>query len=182
MVGIGTALADDPQLTVRDAPSNGRQPLRVVVDSKGRLPASAAMLKEAGATIVATAGADVKRCAALTAAGAEVVDTGDGDGVDLDALLKALGKRDVVSVLVEGGAGLLGSLFDRQLVDKVVAVVAPVVIGGAGALGPVGGSGAQTMQDALRLTRVRYRQLDTDVVVTGYPSPKTRRAPRRKRE
>lgn len=169
MVGIGTAIADDPQLTVRDVPHTGPQPTRVVVDSTGRLPINAAMLALNGTTIVATAGLNAERRTALEATGAEVVDTGAGAQVDLPKLLATLGERQITSVLVEGGSHLLGSLFDLGLVDKVVAVVAPVIIGGTEAPGPVGGNGAQTIPDALRLTQVTYEQMDGDIIVTGYP-------------
>ncbi|MDE2838148.1 MAG: dihydrofolate reductase family protein [Chloroflexota bacterium] len=89
--------------------------------------------------------------------------------VDLPALLAELGARDVMSLLVEGGAALHGSLFEAGLVDKVIAFVAPVVIGGDGVPGPVGGSGAERMADALRLRDVTYTELDGDVMVVGYP-------------
>ena len=182
MVGIGTALADDPQLTVRDSPLSGEQPVRVVVDTHARLPIDAAMLSEPGTTIVATAGAAPERVQALEAAGAVVVDTGAGDGVDLMKLLTALSSRDITSVLVEGGSGLLGSLFDAALVDKVVGIVAPVIIGGAEAPGPVGGRGAQAMPDTFRLTRVTHREIEGDIVFVGYPeAPKPPQRTRRKR-
>ena len=173
MIGIGTALADDPQLTVRDVPQTGPQPIRVVIDSAGRLPTNAAMLALDGTTIVATASVDANRRGVLEGAGAEVIDTDSGDQVDLDQLLLVLGEREITSVLVEGGSHLLGSLFDGGIVDKVVAVIAPVIIGGNDALGPVGGSGAHTIPDALRLTQVTYQEVDGDIIVTGYPVERT---------
>ncbi|MDE2884278.1 MAG: dihydrofolate reductase family protein, partial [Chloroflexota bacterium] len=97
------------------------------------------------------------------------VASGSDSRVDLPALLAELGARDVMSLLVEGGAALHGSLFEAGLVDKVIAFVAPVVIGGDGVPGPVGGSGAERMADALRLRDVTYTELDGDVMVVGYP-------------
>ncbi len=169
MVGIGTALADNPLLTVRDAPLPARgQPLRVVVDSTGRLPASAAMLATEGTTLVAVASPEAAR--AIEASGADAVAAPGADGrVDLPQLLAELGSRDVTSLLVEGGAALHGALFDGGHVDKVVAFVAPVVIGGDGVPGPVGGAGAERMADALRLRDVTYTELDGDMMVVGYP-------------
>ena len=169
MVGIGTALADDPRLTVPDAPLRGRQPTRVVVDSRARLPANATMLAEAGTTLVAVADAPKGQAAALESAGAEMLAIPAGARVDLAKLLGALGERDITSVLVEGGSELLGSLFDQRLVDKVVGIVAPVIIGGSGAPGPVGGSGVEAMAGVLRLSRVSYEEIGGDMVVTGYP-------------
>lgn len=169
MVGIGTALADDPLLTVRDAPLLARgQPLRVVVDSNGRLPASAAMLAAEGTTLVAVASPEAART--IEGIGAEAIVAPGADGrVDLPQLLADLGKRDVMSLLVEGGAALHGALFDAGLVDKVVAFVAPVVIGGDGVPGPIGGAGAERMADALRLRDVTYTEFDGDIMVVGYP-------------
>ncbi len=170
MVGVGTALADDPRLTIRDVPLGARaQPLRVVADSAGRLPAGAAMLAEEGRTLVAVASDDAAR--RMEALGAEaVVATGADGRVDLPRLLSELGARDVMSLLVEGGATLHGALFAGGLVDKVVAFVAPVVIGGAGAPGPVGGEGAERIADALRLDGATYADMDGDLMVVGYPA------------
>ncbi len=171
MVGIGTALADDPQLTARDGAGNaaGRQPLRVVLDSRGRLPANARMLSAPGRTLIAT----TQGAGGL--AGDSVDDKietlalppGEG-GVDLRALLALLGERGVVNVLVEGGGGVLGTLFDMRLVDKVVAFVAPVIIGGSGAASPVGGLGAETMRQAARLRDVATRRFGADTAIIGY--------------
>jgi len=180
MVGIGTAIADDPRLTVRDASLSGDQPTRVVVDTHARLPLTTMMLGEPGTTIVATAGAPPERMRALEAAGAVVIDAAAGTAVDLAMLLTALGDRDITSVLVEGGSRLFGSLFDAGLIDKVVGIVAPVIIGGADAPGPVGGHGAQTMPDALTLSRVTHREIDGDIVFVGYPEPTPPRSRRKK--
>ena len=93
------------------------------------------------------------------------------DGVDLDALVRLLGEREACTVMVEGGGTLLGSMFDRGLVNKVAAFVAPVVIGGKAAPGPVGGAGVEKMAQALRLERVRFTQVGEDMLVTGYVKP-----------
>lgn len=173
MVGIGTALKDDPRLTAREVrvPA-AQQPLRVVVDSSGRLPVTAAMLREPGRTLVAVAHMDPALRTTLADAGAETMVVPGSDGrVDLRALLEALGARDVTSVLVEGGATLLGGLFDAHLVDKVVVFVAPVVIGGDTAPAAVAGHGALRIADALRLREVQYEQMGPDMMVTGYPLP-----------
>ena len=170
MVGIGTALADDPLLTVRDVAVARPQPMRVVVDSRGRLPETAAMLAQDGTTLLAVANVDDAKRAALESKGVEVMATPGADGrVDLSELLRRLGARDVTALLVEGGSGLLGAFFDAGLVDKVVAFVAPVIIGGAEAPGAVSGLGARTIADTLRLTGVRYQEMEGDIMVVGYP-------------
>lgn len=167
MVGINTVLADDPQLTARDAEGNAneRQPLRVVLDSHGRMPQDAQMLRILGDTIIAVADDyDGASCD-----GAETIRLPSGrGGVDLSALLGVLGERDVTSVLVEGGGATMGALFDMNLVDKVVAFVAPVIIGGNEAISPVGGIGIAGMEEALRLSNVEVRRFGGDVAIIGY--------------
>jgi diaminohydroxyphosphoribosylaminopyrimidine deaminase/5-amino-6-(5-phosphoribosylamino)uracil reductase len=108
----------------------------------------------------------------VAATGAEVVvlPPDPAGGVDLEALLGELGRRQIMSVLVEGGATLLGALFDAGLVDKVQAVIAPLIIGGAAPVA-VAGHGATRMADALRLLDLSVDRLGEDVLVTGYPRP-----------
>ena len=172
MVGIGTVLADDPQLTARDALGQAlpRQPMRIVVDSHGRTPLAARLFREPGPVLIACASLPEERLRAYQDAGAEVVPLPSNDGrVDLQGLLVLLGQRQVTSVLAEGGSALLGSLFDQRLVDKVAAFIAPVIIGGDAALPAVGGQGAASMAQALQLTDVSFRQFGDDLLVTGYP-------------
>ena len=168
MVGINTVLADDPQLTARnpDGTTLPRQPLRVIVDSRGRIPLTARLLSEPGDTLVTVAESG------LEIPGAQVVSIPAPDGrVDLAALMQELGSREITSVFVEGGGTLIGSLFDLRLVDKVIAFVAPVIVGGQSAPSPVGGLGAERMADALRLSRVKLQQFGDDVAITGYCNP-----------
>ena len=167
MVGINTVLADDPQLTARDADGNAneRQPLRVVLDSHGRMPQDAQMLSAPGDTVVVVAD-DFE---GPERDGAETVRVPEGrGGVDLRVLLEGLGARDITSVLVEGGGATIGALFDLKLVDKVVAFVAPVIIGGNEAISPVGGVGITEMEEALRLRDVEMKRFGEDVAVIGY--------------
>ena len=170
MVGINTVLADDPRLTARleePVPAE-RQPLRVVVDSRGRTPPSAKLLREPGRTLIATNAPEAK-LKGLKSQDVELVHLPSSDGsIDLVGLLELLGKRGIASLLVEGGGTLLGSFFDQRLVDKVIAVVSPVVIGGKEAPSPVGGMGAEAMAQALRLKRTRVQQFGQDVAIIGY--------------
>ena len=175
LVGINTVLADDPQLTARDetgAPLP-RQPLRVVLDSHCRTTPDARMLREPGKTLIFTSSdAPPKRLDQLVTAGAEVfpVAKGSSGGVDLGTVLAELGRRDVVSLLVEGGGTVLGSLFDAGLVDKVYAFIAPVIIGGNQAASPVEGRGAVLMANAWRVERCCVQQIGPDWLITGYPA------------
>ncbi len=178
MVGVNTVLADDPQLTVRDANGESieRQPLRVVLDSRCRTPAQAKLLNEPGRTIIAVGpearSADIGR---LITAGAVVLQlpSADDGRASVSDLLKELGGQGVVSVLVEGGGTVLGSLFDSSLVDKVYAFIAPVIIGGSGASSPVEGNGAPTMSSAWSLERTRVEQVGPDWLLVGYPAARS---------
>ncbi|MEX2158861.1 MAG: bifunctional diaminohydroxyphosphoribosylaminopyrimidine deaminase/5-amino-6-(5-phosphoribosylamino)uracil reductase RibD [Dehalococcoidia bacterium] len=172
--GVNTVLIDNPQLTARPGDRLAeRQPLRVVIDSRGRTPADANVLPSASAgcakTLVATTGASSAAWRAqIEATGARVEVLPDQAGrVSLPALLDLLGAQDVMSLLIEGGGVLLGSFFDQRLVDKVHAVIAPIVIGGASAPTAVAGEGASRMADALRLRDVTVDRLGADVLVTG---------------
>ncbi len=165
LVGIGTALADDPQLTVRDAP--GTSPLRVVLDSEGRLPLSARLLAGEGPTIVYVGtGIAADRLRALTAR-AEVVPIGPGPMLPLADVLDDLGRRNVTSLLVEGGATVHGALFDQDLVDRVAVFVAPLVLGGEAAPSGVAGVGAESPAAALRLVGGRWYILGEDAYFTA---------------
>jgi diaminohydroxyphosphoribosylaminopyrimidine deaminase/5-amino-6-(5-phosphoribosylamino)uracil reductase len=130
MTGIGTVLADDPSLTVREASADtrGRQPLRVILDSKLRTPVSARMLTLPGATLIYCCSDNHGE--ALSAAGAEVVMCGDQEGqVSLPLVLEDLASRGVNELLVEAGPTLAGKLLEAQLVDELVIYQAPHIMG-----------------------------------------------------
>ncbi|MFH0942300.1 MAG: bifunctional diaminohydroxyphosphoribosylaminopyrimidine deaminase/5-amino-6-(5-phosphoribosylamino)uracil reductase RibD [Chloroflexota bacterium] len=174
MVGVNTLLADDSRLTVRSGAGRGgtahRQPLRLIVDSHGRTPPSARVFTEPGETLVAIGpGVANRKRMALEAAGAELLELPLINGrVDLAQLFEVLGKRQVTSILVEGGGILLGSLFDLGLVDKVVVFIAPMVIGGKAARTPVAGLGAAKIAEAIKLERCRVAAIGEDVMLSGY--------------
>src|SRR5690606_9306115 len=136
LVGVGTVLADNPRLTARPAAGSSRQPLRVILDSTGRTPLQSACLHQPGSTLIAlTRSAPPDRIAALQTAGASVWLDESSDGrVNLERLLSQLARRDVRSILVEGGPTVVGSFFDQGLVDEVRAYIAPMLIGGEQAL------------------------------------------------
>jgi len=133
LTGIDTVLADDPQLTVRDPSIDtlGRQPLRVVLDSKLRMPPTARMLKERGETLVFTADSRLTQAAALERAGATVLAGAvDSQGrIDLDAVLDELGRRQCNDVLVEAGATLAGRILELGLADELIVYIAPILLG-----------------------------------------------------
>ena len=128
--GVGTVLADDPSFTVRSpsVDTDGKQPLRVIADTALRMPLSSGMLCLDGDTLVFCV--DDTNRAALEAAGAEVVKLpGDGDQVELGAVLDELGRRSVNDLLVEAGPGIAGSLLDQNLVNELVIYQAPHIMG-----------------------------------------------------
>ena len=172
MVGIGTVLADDPLLTARDEDDVplSKQPLRVIVDSRLRISTTARLFSQPGSILIAAGHPDPKAVSEIRALGMEVALLPAEDGrVDLEALLSLLGERQVTSLMVEGGSELLGSFFDRNLVDKVAACIAPVIIGGAAAKSSVGGHGSNTLAEAYRLRDVEVEPIGDDLIVTGYP-------------
>ena len=180
LVGVGTIIADDPQLTTRldgDArpkggPGDVRHPLRVILDSKGRTPLAARVLDPVlpGRTLLATTEAipgDRRR--AMTDRGVEVLILPAEDGrVSLQALLQTLGSREITSLLVEGGGTVLGAYFQQGLVDKVLAFIAPLIIGGQEAPTPVVAPGVDRMAQALRLKKVHFERLGSDLLISGY--------------
>lgn len=177
LVGVGTILLDNPQLTARPPEWRGPvpQPLRVVLDSRGRTPLDARVLDglDHSPTLIATTEAaphDWRTI--LQARGVQLAVLPDEDGhVALEPLLNHLGEQaGIVHLLVEGGGEVLGAFFDQRLINKLHAVVAPMLIGGD-AQTAVRGRGAERMRDALRLASVNVERLGDDLLISGYPTP-----------
>ena len=161
LVGIKTVMVDDPELTTRIGGVPARQPLRVVVDSQLRLRMSARVVGPN--TLIATT-----RAGRMGAA--EVVKfpaTADGQ-VALEPLLEELGKRGILSLLVEGGSTVHASFISQGLVDKVYAYVAPRLIGGREAPSPIGGAGVERLAEAIPLRELDATRLGADLLITGY--------------
>jgi diaminohydroxyphosphoribosylaminopyrimidine deaminase/5-amino-6-(5-phosphoribosylamino)uracil reductase len=169
LVGLGTARRDDPALTCRIP--EGRDPLRIVLDSGLRFSETWRMLRtgQQAPLIVGTKAASEADRARLEHAGAEVmICEADAAGhVDLSALLDHLGGRGVLSLLVEGGAEVHASFLADGLADRIQAFVAPVLIGGVQAPGPVGGLGVASVDAALRVKNPQHRTVGPDIVVSG---------------
>jgi GTP cyclohydrolase II len=165
LVGIGTALTDDPQLTVRMVP--GPSPLRVILDSTLRLPASARALDDGAATaVITTARSSEERRAELRARsiGVHVVEAGPR-GVDLPAALEALHALGVRSLLVEGGARVITSFFAGKLVDRLVVGIAPTILGAG--IEAVGDLGVARVAESVRLTNRAVRMAGDDLLVAA---------------
>jgi diaminohydroxyphosphoribosylaminopyrimidine deaminase/5-amino-6-(5-phosphoribosylamino)uracil reductase len=178
MAGANTVIADDPHLTTRCSGGKGgtarKQPLRVIVDGEGRTPLTARVFNEPGETLLALGrAAKSEERAAFTKAGAEILEIPAAEGqVDLGKLLEELGKREITSILVEGGGILLGSLYDQGLVDKVIAFIAPVIIGGEEAKTAVAGRGVDQVAESFRLEGMKVEKLGDDLMVSGYVAVK----------
>jgi len=170
VVGAGTALADDPSLTVRLDGYRGRPPLRVVVDGAGRLPAQGALFDGSAPTVIATtASAPASAVAGWEAAGAEVLVLGDAGGasVPLEGLMASLGKRGMQSVLIEGGPALAWSAARDGVIARFVIYLASKLIGGTSSAGVLGGEGISTIADAIPLRIRSVERLGDDLKVVA---------------
>lgn len=169
LIGGNTALVDDPSLTDRSGRARRRKLVRVVLDNRLRLPLESNLVKTAKETptLVFSNSPDAEKIGRLTEYGVEVSRT---DARDLSHVLEELGKKDLQSVLVEGGTEVAGAFCDARLVDKVTFILAPLVIGGKNAPLAVGGRGAQSLADALRLKDVVVDKHGADLEITGYPA------------
>lgn len=169
IVGIGTVLADDPQLTAR--PPGPRTATRVVLDSGARLPLDSQLVRTARAAPVLLATTDrapARSREALEGAGCEcLLLPHDGGGVAAQALLRELGRRRMSNVLVEGGGQVLGGFFARRQIDEVHVFVAGKLLGGPGAHTPVTGPGIERMADAIRLEEIEVLSVDGDCLIRG---------------
>ncbi|OGX31318.1 MAG: riboflavin biosynthesis protein RibD [Omnitrophica WOR_2 bacterium RIFCSPHIGHO2_12_FULL_64_13] len=179
LVGVNTVRADDPSLTVRVARRLRRRdrPLRVIVDSRLRTPLSSRCLASPSSptTVIATTERAVKKQAPYRRRGVDLIVMPPVQGrVPLTRLLQGLLLRyQVQSVLIEGGGEILASAFEERLVDRLVWVVAPIIIGGRASPSSVAGRGIQRLAEAIRLKDLRVRRLGTDVVMEAdvvYPS------------
>jgi diaminohydroxyphosphoribosylaminopyrimidine deaminase/5-amino-6-(5-phosphoribosylamino)uracil reductase len=170
IVGSGTARTDDPLLTAR--PPGPRTPLRIVLCSSAELPSTAQLVQTARETpvlVATTTAADSSAVRQLRSWGIEVLSMEKSDHPTRAAgLLDELGRRRFTNVLVEGGAGVFGSFLDASLIDEVHVFLAPMLIGGATALTPISGQGAETLAQAVALEEWHVEQLDRDLVIHGH--------------
>lgn len=166
LAGIGTVLADDPMLNCRR--SGGRDPVRVICDSRLRIPLDCQICRTAMQqdTIVACAAEDAEKRAALEKLGVTVLCLPDGDGrVDLKALTEALGARGIDSVLIEGGGEIHESALEAGIVQRVYAYVGAQLFGGRTAKTPLGGQGVPTPAESRKLERKRMEVFGNDVLL-----------------
>jgi diaminohydroxyphosphoribosylaminopyrimidine deaminase/5-amino-6-(5-phosphoribosylamino)uracil reductase len=175
--GIGTALADDPQLTARLDPATHpqhrvhRQPRRIVFDSEARLPLDSALIKSAPElplTVVVSRAASRRATDGLEAAGADViVATGENEPARVKNALVQLGASGLTSILLEGGPHLAGAFLDAGEVDEIRLFVAPVVVGGSAARDPLEGEGVERIAEAARALTLDCQRVADDVLISA---------------
>jgi diaminohydroxyphosphoribosylaminopyrimidine deaminase/5-amino-6-(5-phosphoribosylamino)uracil reductase len=169
-VGIGTALADDPQLTAR-VEGVARQPTRVVFDSEARVPLSSQLVSAAEQVplvVVVSRAAPRTATDALEAAGADVlVATGENEPARVRSALDQLGAREITSVMLEGGPHLAGAFFDAGEIDEMRLFLAPLVLGGRMARDPLEGEGVESIAEALRALTLACEPVGEDVLITA---------------
>lgn len=175
LIGLRTVLADDPSLTARTGSRleqlASKQPLRIVVDSRLRTPVKAQILaqQDKAKTIIATtAAASAARRSVLQKQGIEILTVPALQGrVSLPALLKQLGRRGIMSLLVEGGSEVNAAMLKAQLVDHIRFYVAPLLLGGQNAKGVIGGTSPARLAGAIEVRHMVTRSIGNDVVVEG---------------
>ena len=173
LVGRGTVERDNPALTTRLQDKQGQDAIRIVLDSHARTPTDARIFNaesRTGVIIAVTPDAPAENVAALQKAAAEVVTVPAVDGkVCFKSLMEILGKREITSILIEGGGEINASAVAAGIVDKVMCFIAPKIIGGRNAPGPIGGEGFPKLSDVPHLRRVRITPMpDTDFLIEGY--------------
>ncbi len=172
-VGIGTALADDPQLTARDTvPTHPvRQPRRVVFDSLGRLPLDGRLVRDARQiplTVVVSRAAPRAATDALVAHGADVIiATGENEPARVVSALDQLGAAGIASMLLEGGPHLAGAFLDAGEIDEIRLFLAPLILGGRTARDPIEGEGAEQIAEAVGVLDLACERVDDDLLVSA---------------
>ena len=169
MVGIGTALADDPLLTPR--PPGKRSPVRIVVDSSAQLPLDSKLVTtthEHPCLVAVGPQAEEGRCKKLESHGCEIWrGTSNAPNQRLKQLMNELAERGMTNILVEGGGRLLGSLFDQKMICEAHAFIAPKIVGGSDAIPPISGTGIDQLVDSVGFSQTHIENLDGDIHIWG---------------
>lgn len=171
LVGSNTAVTDNPSLTDRSGKPRRRPLARIILDNRLRLPldSTLATTTEEAPTLVFTNNIDPMTFLSLSDTGVEVVPI-EGGARNLKLVFEELCRKEIQSVLVEGGTGVAGAFIDARLVDKVTLIVSPLIIGGPDAPVAIGGKGAASLAESFRLADVEVTRLGEDIELTGYPS------------
>jgi diaminohydroxyphosphoribosylaminopyrimidine deaminase/5-amino-6-(5-phosphoribosylamino)uracil reductase len=171
MVGVNTVIADDPELSDRSGLSPVKNPIKIIVDSNGRTPAHAKVLKSGDAKIIVavTKNAPPGFLKMVNDAGGEVLICPEKNKrTDLTFLVRKLGERGIDSILLEGGSALNFSAIEEGIVDKVYSFISPKMIGGEKSKSPLGGTGFNKMSQAIRLNFENVTRMDDDLMIESY--------------
>ncbi|MGI5879733.1 MAG: bifunctional diaminohydroxyphosphoribosylaminopyrimidine deaminase/5-amino-6-(5-phosphoribosylamino)uracil reductase RibD [Syntrophomonadaceae bacterium] len=172
MVGIGTVLLDDPLLNTRLEGVDSRDPIRAIVDSNLQIPLASQIVKSAKeqpTMIFCSKQADEQKEIKLTNLGLEIIRVnGEGDKLDLQEIVSIIGHKGYNSILLEGGAGLNTAMLEEHLIDKLYWFIAPKIVGGIKAPGPIGGQGVSIMDDAIKLDSMILSKFGQDIMITAY--------------
>lgn len=176
MVGIGTIKMDDPRLTTRIDNRSGRDPVRIVLDTHLSVPENAKVVQQRSRadTLVVTGEVSAipalaKKKAFLEEAGVRVMEAAvNEDGIDLEALMIALGKRDITSLLIEGGGQVIASSLAAGIVDKIAFFYAPKIYGGNDGVSICNAKGPALMRDAVPVKDLTVQRFGDDILLEGY--------------
>lgn len=172
MVGVNTVISDNPALTYRGI-ADGRNPLRIVVDSNLRVPMDSEIISNNNGNTIAACvkGADESKKERLLKAGVRIIETDSNDGrVDLHQLMIKLGEENIDSILIEGGGTLNFSALNEGIVDKVRFYISPKIIGGQKSRNSISGEGFKTIENCVNLENILYEKLGDELIAEGYIS------------
>ena len=169
LVGVGTVVEDDPELTARIP--NGRNPLRVVLDSTLRIPLDSKLVTDgiADTWIFTSKQYDADKRKALEALGISIYETSSDTQVDVSDVVRVLGEKGISSLFIEGGGTINAAFLENGLIDKVVFYFAPKLVGGKIAPTFIEGTGIEWMKDAIDLRNGEFTKIGKDFKFTGYP-------------
>ncbi|MEK5061845.1 bifunctional diaminohydroxyphosphoribosylaminopyrimidine deaminase/5-amino-6-(5-phosphoribosylamino)uracil reductase RibD [Paenibacillus shunpengii] len=170
MVGVETVIADNPELTTRLS-IDGISPIRIVVDSKLRIPIDTKLVRDGNAKtlILTTDEAEAEREQVLESYGVQVIRCGPGPRVDLLTAMSLLGEMEIGSILLEGGGTLNGAMLEAKLIDRLLMFIAPKIVGGYETPGSFRFEGVDRMNDAIQLNKLEVETIGDNICVTGLP-------------
>ncbi|MDH7499778.1 MAG: bifunctional diaminohydroxyphosphoribosylaminopyrimidine deaminase/5-amino-6-(5-phosphoribosylamino)uracil reductase RibD [candidate division NC10 bacterium] len=175
MVGIGTILKDDPQLTTRLPSGEGKDPLRIILDTALRLPPDSKVVRtdsQAGTLLVTSLLSPPEKLEELRSCGVEVwTMEEEGGRIPLRPLLKRLGEREITSLMIEGGSELNAAALEEGIADKVILFLSPRLIGGASAPSWIGGKGIERLEGCWSLKNISLERVGDDIMIEGYLQP-----------
>ncbi|MBK5100535.1 MAG: bifunctional diaminohydroxyphosphoribosylaminopyrimidine deaminase/5-amino-6-(5-phosphoribosylamino)uracil reductase RibD, partial [Desulfobacteraceae bacterium] len=173
MVGVGTVLADDPLLTARLRRGRGRNPLRIVADTHLRTPVNARILHQdspSNTLIAVSADVPAEERRRFQREGVSILTCPTrGEMIDLGALMDILGTMSVTSLLVEGGASIIGSMLRERLIDKFFIFNSTKILGGDDGIPMAAGPGPKRIDQCLALKDIQTRRFGDDILIVGYP-------------